>query len=69
MAERRWNVSAWREAVDYLSTDLESSSKKERILRKKMGDRERKRTEASYKKKKRRKTKKNVEFYVMRMCV
>jgi hypothetical protein len=68
MAERRWGISAWREAVDYLGTDLEGSSNKERILRKKMGDRERKRAEASHKKKKRTK-KKNVEFYVMRMCV
>ena len=70
MAERRWDISAWREAVEYLGTDLKCSSNKEKILRKKMGDRERKRAEASYKKKKKRtKTKKNVEFYVMRMCV
>jgi len=55
LAERRWEVSTWREAVDYLGTDLEGSSKKERILRKKMGDREQKRAELSYKKKKKRK--------------
>ena len=42
MAERRWDVSAQREAVDYLGMDLEGSSKQERSLRKKTGDRERK---------------------------
>jgi len=40
MAERRGDVSAWREAVDCIGTGLECCSKKEKILRKKMGDRE-----------------------------